>query len=171
MTTPIPQLIYPSFATNYIQLTGSSSAIKAQEKHGQLLIDFYSSLPASKAKHQYATGKWSVQEVLRHLIDTERIFCYRLLSIIREDDQVLPPFDENVYVEKSQAHSIPWSQIQAEWLSSRQSTSIMLSGVQDNEWVRQGRVGDYTICAQSIGLILTGHQLHHLEILKTRYGC
>ena len=171
MTNPSTQLIYPSFAANYIRLTESSSAIDAQEKHGQSLIDFYSSLPLSKAKHQYAPGKWSVQEVLRHLIDTERIFCYRLLSVIRGDEQVLPPFDENLYVEKSQAHSISWSQIQAEWLSSRQSTSIMLASVQENEWPRQGQVGDYKICTQSIGLILTGHQLHHREILKTRYGC
>lgn len=171
MSTHSSQLKYPSFAANYIQLAGSNSAIKAQEKYGQALFDFYTSLPASKAAHQYAPGKWTVQEVLRHLIDTERIFCYRLLSIIREDNQILPPFDENVYVEKSQAHRLSWSQIQAEWLSSRQSTSILLANVQDDEWTRQGQVGDYTICAQSIGLILTGHQLHHQEILKTRYGC
>lgn len=171
MTSPTNQLIYPSFAANYIQLAGSISAIEAQEKHGQALIDFYTSLPASKAEHQYANGKWMVQEVLRHLIDTERIFCYRLLSIIREDKSILPPFDENVYVEKSQTHRLSWSQIQAEWLSSRQSTSIMLAGIQDDEWSRQGQVGNYAICAQSIGLILTGHQLHHREILQTRYGC
>lgn len=171
MNTPSSQLIYPSFAANYIQLTASGSAIQAQEKHGRELIDFYTSLPATKAEYRYAADKWSVQEVLRHLIDTERIFCYRLLSIIREDDQVLPPFDENKFVEKSQAHTISWSQMQAEWLSLRQSTSIMLASVQENEWSRSGQVGDYKICAQSIGLILTGHQLHHRQILQTRYGC
>lgn len=171
MTAPSAQLIYPSFAANYIQLAGSSSAIEAQQKHGQALIDFYSALPATKSNFRYAAGKWSIQEVLRHLIDTERIFCYRLLSIIRGDHQVLPPFDENMYVEKSQAHSVSWNHIQAEWSSSRQSTGIMLLGVQDNDWSKQGQVGDYTICARSIGLILTGHQLHHKEILQTRYGC
>jgi hypothetical protein len=171
MTSASSLLIYPSFATNYIRLAGSVSAKAAQENHGSELIDFYTSLPASKANHSYAVGKWSVQEVLRHLIDTERIFCYRLLCIIREDEQVLPPFDENIYVDKSKAHEVAWEQIQAEWLSSRQSTSIMLQNIPDNHWKNQGQVGDYKICAQSIGLILTGHQLHHREILQAWYGC
>ena len=171
MTKDSSDLIYPPFAANYIRLAGSVSAKEAQENHGHELNDFYTSIPASKADHIYAAGKWSVQEVVRHLIDTERIFCYRLLCIIREEKQVLPPFDENIYIENSQAHCVTWQQIQTEWLTSRQSTSIMLQHIPDNNWKKQGQVGDYTICAQSIGLILTGHQLHHRLILQTRYGC
>lgn len=171
MTDHSSGLIYPSFASNYILLAGSNSPAASEEQNGKLLTQFYSGIPASKADYRYAPGKWRIQQVIRHLIDTERIFCYRLLSIIREEQQILPPFDENGYADKSDSVPVSWDQTLTEWVSSRKATADMLRGISEPDWDKVGQVGEYKISARAIGLLLTGHQLHHREILITRYGC
>ncbi|MFN5361704.1 MAG: DinB family protein [Bacteroidota bacterium] len=171
MAAATPQLIYPSFAENYIRLAGSTCPKEAQQLHGTALIQFYSALPAARAHERYAPEKWSMQEVMQHIIDTERIFVYRLLCILRNEKNTLLPFDENAFALAAKTDAVSWEQTMAEWQSSREATSIMLQGIPETGWDKIGQVGDYRISARAIGLLLTGHQLHHRHILIARYGC
>jgi hypothetical protein len=112
-----------------------------------------------------------VQEVIQHLTDTERVFTYRLLCIIRGETATLPPFDQDQFVLATRTFPVSWQHTILEWESVRIATGYLLDSIQEHSWENQIGVGDYTINARSIGLILTGHILHHQVILQERYGC
>jgi uncharacterized damage-inducible protein DinB len=169
-TAPHP-LIYPSFAENYIRLAGSTCPKDAQQIHGKTLLAFYSGLPAARAHERYAPEKWTIQAVIQHIIDTERIFVYRLLCILRNEKNTLLPFDENAFALAAQTDLVSWEQTMGEWRSSREAAATMLQGIPESGWDKIGQVGDYSISARAIGLLLIGHQLHHRDILISRYGC
>jgi len=164
-------LLYPSFAENYIRLAGGNNPLEIFRLHQSAIHQYILSIPAEKATFRYAPEKWSVQEVIQHLTDTERVFTYRLLCIIRGETATLPPFDQDQFVLATRTFPVSWQHTILEWESVRIATGYLLDSIQEHSWENQIGVGDYTINARSIGLILTGHILHHQVILQERYGC
>jgi len=164
-------LLYPSFAENYIRLAGVNNPLEIFRQHQSAIHQYILSIPAEKATFRYAPEKWSVQEVIQHLTDTERVFTYRLLCIIRGETATLPPFDQDQFVLATRTFPVSWQQTILEWESVRIATGYLLDSIKELSWENQIGVGDYTINARSIGLILTGHILHHQIILQERYGC
>jgi hypothetical protein len=164
-------LVYPSFAENYIRLAVGNNPLEVFQQHQSAIHPFIHSIPAEKAAFRYAPEKWSVQEVIQHLTDTERVFSYRLLCIIRGETATLAPFDQDQFVLATRTFPASWQHTILEWESVRNATGYLLDCIQEQTWENQIQVGDYTINARSIGLMLTGHILHHKIILQERYVC
>ena len=127
------------------------------------------SLPESKANFAYADGNWTVKELLQHIIDTERVFIYRALRIVRRNTYELPGFDENIFAANSHANDRTLTSLQQEFIALRKSTDIFLQTLSEDDLLQKGKASGYEITVNSIAFIIFGHTQHHLNILKERY--
>ncbi len=126
-------------------------------------------LPASVATYRYAPGKWSVNEVVGHLIDSERIFAARALRFARNDPTPVPGFEQDDYVRHATFDAYPLSELAAEFLTVRQSTLFLFGHMGDEAWTRRGIANNAQVSVRALAYIIAGHELHHREILLTRY--
>lgn len=133
------------------------------------LLRVLDEIPGSKLQFRYAEGKWSVAEVLQHLIDVERIFQYRALSIARNDQTSLPGFDHDSYVEFSEADRRSVEDFKAEFDLLRDSTKVLYDSFSEGMLQRIGNMNNAPASPRAIGFIIIGHTMHHLKILNERY--
>ncbi|HEY2093474.1 MAG TPA: DinB family protein [Thermoanaerobaculia bacterium] len=118
---------------------------------------------------RYAPGKWTVKQVIGHMLDDERIFAYRMLCIARGDTAPLESFDENRYVTGANFEERPLASFIDEYRLIRASTIALLRPLTPEAWLRRGTVAGYTASVRGLAWHIAGHELHHIEILKTRY--
>jgi hypothetical protein len=118
---------------------------------------------------RYAPGKWSVREVIGHVIDTERVFVVRALRFARRDSAPLPSFDQDDYVAQSNAHDRPLSGLMAELRLVRAATIAMFHSFEPTWGLRRGIASDRAFTVRAIAWIIAGHELHHRDILAERY--
>jgi uncharacterized damage-inducible protein DinB len=139
---------------------------------GRLVLDFkalLSEVPDDKEEFRYAPGKWSVKEVVGHMIDTERIMCMRALCIARGEKQSLPGFDENEYVKAANFDKRTLYDLSHEFGFVRESTIAFFKSLSDEELDRQGIANNNTVTPRALLYIIAGHHLHHAAVLKERY--
>ena len=136
-----------------------------QHQFEALLTD----IPSEKQLFTYAEGKWTIKEIIQHLIDTERVFAYRALSFARNDKNSLPGFDEDKFVEYSKANQRTYSALLAEMKTVRESTLHLFESFSEEDILRVGVGSDRDMSVRAAGFIIAGHQKHHLEIIKERY--
>ena len=122
-----------------------------------------------KSMHRYAEGKWTLREVLQHLIDAERVFAYRALAFARQDTTVLPSFDENDYANSSNANARSWRELAEEFITLRQSTEYMYYSFSVEALETIGKASNYSIGVNTLGFVIIGHVNHHFTIIKERY--
>lgn len=127
-------------------------------------------IPAAREKDRYAPDKWSVRQLVGHVIDTERIMGYRLLSVARGDAAALRGFDENAYAEVAGHDATPLPSLLEEFLALRQSQFLMVSGFTPSAWEQEGVANNHRITARALPYIIVGHVRHHLAELKEKYG-
>jgi hypothetical protein len=127
------------------------------------------SLPASVATYRYAPGKWSVNELIGHVIDSERIFAARALRFARNDPAPLPGFEQDDYVSNSSFDSYPLGELASELASVRESTVFLFKHLQEDAWMRRGIANGAEVSVRALAYIIAGHELHHREILRARY--
>lgn len=161
---------YGAFYHNYIELVKAPDLPTAWEKYHAPLLAFYGGLPAEAAQYRYGPEKWSLQTLLQHVIDTERIMAYRLLRIARNDQSPLAGFDENAYAAIATADHRPWKNLVEEFSLLRQSTLLLCQSLTPLDWERMGTASGQSISALALGYILLGHLLHHKNIIVERYG-
>jgi hypothetical protein len=127
-------------------------------------------LSDSEALYRYGRGKWSIKEVVGHLTDVERIMAYRALRIARGDTTPLPSFDENAYVPiaKFDARSLP--DLVGELRTARAATLALLRTFDADAWLRRGTASGKQVSVRALAFMIPGHERHHVEILRTRYG-
>lgn len=130
----------------------------------------YARLSDAQARHRYAEGKWSVKEVLGHLIDAERVFSYRMFRIARGDTTPLASFDENVYVAEGGFDDQPLAALRDEFAATRASTVALARTLGPDRWARAGTASGKSVSARALVYITVGHAAHHLRVLKERYG-
>jgi uncharacterized damage-inducible protein DinB len=147
------------------------------ENIGEQLVDqlaeverLFGSLDDTAALARYAPGKWSIKEILGHLTDAERIFAYRLLRVGRGDATPLPGFDENTYVPAGRFDERPLRALMAEFRAVRLSTVALASGLPSTSWSRMGEASGKPVSARALIYIIVGHVMHHLGVLRERYG-
>jgi hypothetical protein len=128
-----------------------------------------SGLSESGAMFRYADGKWTIKEVIGHLLDTERVFAYRLLRISRGDVTELPGFDEKSYVPEGQFNARGIAELVSEFGLQRASTLALVNGVPPSAWSRQGTANGFRTSARALVYIVLGHTAHHLVLLRKRY--
>ena len=127
-------------------------------------------LSETDAMYRYARGKWSIKEVVGHLADTERIMSYRALRIARGDTTPLPSFDENAYVPVAKFDGRALADLVGELRTVRAATLALLRTFDAEAWHRRGTASGKPVSVRALGFMIPGHERHHVEILKTRYG-
>ncbi len=160
---------HPPYFGRYIAKVDADSVTDAMQKYAMLLADFYTQLPEEKADYRYAPGKWTLKEVLQHVIDTERIFSYRVLRIARKDKTPLASFDENSYAENAKAANRSFDSIKEEFLAVRKATDLLLVTLDNEQLSQQGISSELPVTANAIAYIIYGHMLHHKKVLEDRY--
>ena len=118
---------------------------------------------------RYAPGKWSLREALGHMIDTERIFAYRLLRIARGDQTPLPGFEQDDYVTTAHSDRRAWSALLEEFAAVRRSSLLMIEGLDAECWQRKGIASGNGLSARAAVYIIAGHELHHMNVVRSFY--
>jgi DinB superfamily len=157
------------YYVRYIDLVGSGDVLATLSRQMAETQALLRSLPASVATYRYAPGKWSVNEVIGHLIDSERIFAARALRFARNDGTPLPGFEQDDYVSNSSFDSYPLDELASELGSVRESTLFLFKHLQEDAWMRRGTANGAEVSVRALAYIIAGHELHHREILRARY--
>lgn len=139
------------------------------EESASNFISFLKAIPEDKFNFKYAFDKWTLKEVLIHIIDTERIFAYRALRIARRDLTPLPGFDQDEYVKPSNAGQRTMTSIIEEFETVRHATSSLFKSFGADDLMQLGQASGNAISVRALGFILIGHQNHHEQIIKERY--
>ena len=161
---------YAEFYANYVSLVDEADVITALENQPRALRQLFSeNLGAEKGDFRYAPGKWSVKELLGHIIDGERVFSYRALRISRGDQTPLAGFEENSYVENSNFGNSELEDLIEEFSLLRQSNILLFKNLTEEAWRRTGTASDATVSVRALAYIMVGHVSHHTKILRERY--
>lgn len=160
--------VYAKTDIDYVQGDDAVAALRDQEL---VVIDFFGAFSDDSAKGlTYAPGKWTLKEVLGHLIDDERIFDYRALCIARGDERPLAGFDENDYVAAANFESRPLSELLAEYRSVRQASITLFDSLGEEAWLRRGTANGHVVSVRGLAFHIAGHELHHLRTLRDKYA-
>ena len=160
---------YNPYFQGYISKVGEGTLMESLEDGMRLTVDFFGNIPESKQTFQYAEGKWTPKEILLHLIDSERMFCFRALSFARSENTNLPGFDENEFAANSNANSRSIENLLDEYMSVR-NASIRLFGSFDEETLKRiGRANNADLSVRAAGFLICGHEIHHRNIIAERY--
>ncbi len=160
---------YASIFEKYISLVDESNISQALKNQYQPALNLLNSITEKKSCSAYAPGKWSIKQMLQHMIDAERIFCYRALCISRGEQQNLPGFDENAYASNSNGDSRKWVDLLNEFVCVRVATTTLYSSFNEEMLRSKGLSNGNIITVNSLGFIIAGHVRHHLTILQERY--
>ena len=160
---------YLPYYDKYITRVPDGDLIEMLARHADETIALLRHQPPDMADYAYAEGKWTVKQVVGHLCDAERIFDYRLLRIARSDATPLAGFDENAYVPPGRFETRTLESLLEEFAAVRQATIALVAGLPDDAWSRSGVANGDGISARAIAYIMLGHELHHREVLLTRY--
>jgi uncharacterized damage-inducible protein DinB len=131
--------------------------------------EFILSIPVNRLLHRYAEGKWTIKEIVMHLIDMERIYSYRMLRFGRNDQTILPGFDAEKYVLSSDANERHISDLLNEFEAVRYSTIALLNGFTDEALLRTGVMNGHAVSVRALAYHIAGHELHHVSVIKERY--
>ena len=159
---------HPYFA-RYITLVPDSDAIEALEHQLTDMMPLLRGLTEAQGELRYAPGKWSVKQVLGHVIDGERVFAYRALRFGRNDRTPLPGFDENPYAEEAGSDQRTVASLVDELEHLRRSNIAMYAGLPAEAWARRGAANESEVSVRALAFITAGHGWHHMKILRERY--
>jgi hypothetical protein len=160
---------YPLPFEKYISLVKEESIVEALKNQYQPALNLLQSITEQKSTYAYAPDKWSIKELMQHIIDTERIFNYRALCIARGEQQSLPGFDENEYAANSNAGARKWDDLLNEFVSLRNCSKILYKSFTEDMLNSRGLSNGAPATVRSFGFIVVGHLQHHLNILQERY--
>ena len=161
---------YAPFYAGYVARVSEDDVLKALSKQQDEVRALAGSLSAAKESFRYADGKWSVRQVLGHLVDGERVFGYRAFCFSRGEQAALPGFDENEYVAAAGADRFPAAELAEEFASVRASNLLFLRRLSAAEAARVGTASGKPISVRALAYIMAGHPRHHLAVLRERYG-
>jgi hypothetical protein len=161
---------FADYAADDIAFVAGDDAVEALAQSAARITAYFESLDERAiAGYRYAPGKWTLKEILGHLIDDERIFLYRALCIARNDTRPLPGFDENDYVAATDFDSRPLAGLLTEYRVTRESTLAFYRSLSEEEWQRSGTANGYTASVRGLAFHMAGHELHHLRVMLEKY--
>lgn len=170
---PIPRPAadeYLEYYGKYIARVPEDDALAALTSRFDHALDALSTLTDAQALHRYAPDKWSVKQVIGHVSDSERVFSYRALRIARGDATPLAGFDENTYAAAGGFDARPFRSLLDEWRAVRAATLALFGGLEPAALTRRGTANGATISVRALAWILAGHEIHHVALLRERYG-
>ena len=157
------------YYSKYIDLVPPGDVIGILRTQIEGTLATLNSIPESDSLRRYAEGKWSMREVIGHVIDGERIFAYRALRFARNDRTPLPGFEQDDYVPAGQFDQRPWAALLRELEAVRRSTLCFFVGLDEAAWSRSGPASGHEVSVRALAYIIAGHELHHMAILRQRY--
>lgn len=161
---------YSTFNATYIQAVDSSlDLIEALENSIDKMTALLETLPIEKLDYRYAVGKWTIKDIIQHVIDAEKIFSYLALRISRNDTTPLAGFDENEYVENTNASARNLEDLLTELNLVRQTTVLFFKSLSDEQLKRLGTTSNHAVSVRALGFVIVGHLQHHFKIIKERY--
>ena len=165
----LPVKEYAEYFFPYISVLGEVTLIEELEISLHEFIRFVQNIPMDKFDYRYAEGKWTIKEIIQHVIDTERIFAYRALRISRNDQTPLPGFDENNYINNTEANNRGLQDLLTELSAVRHSNIFLFKSFSEQQLQRTGIASNAGISVRAIGFIMIGHQKHHQKVFQERY--
>lgn len=159
---------YPEHYQEYVNLVPEGDIIAIINAQTEETVAYIKD-NEDRRDFRYAEGKWSLIEVIGHMIDTERIQAYRLMRIARGDKTPLAGYDDEAYVENAHFSTRTIDDLLEEFVAVRTSTVSLLRGLSEDAWEKRGFAnnGEFTVLA--LAYIIAGHELHHLKLIKDRY--
>ena len=168
MPKPSPNTYFAYFK-RYVDQVPEEELATAFSNQLPVITNLLNSITEEKSMYAYDTGKWTLKELLQHMIDTERIFNYRALAIARKETASLPGFDENSYAANSNANSRSWRTLVDEFLAVRQSTQFLYNSFTDEALASSGIASNNPVTVNSLGFTTLGHFYHHKKVMEERY--
>lgn len=158
---------YPKWADVYISLV-KDDIIITLEKQVKDFVDFINSL-IDKGDYAYAEGKWTIKQLVGHIIDTERILAYRMLCFVRGDKNALPGFDEDAYVSNAHFQDRSLFSLGEEFAAMRTANLYLIKSLNEEELDRAGIANGLPITPRALAYFIAGHLIHHKNVIEERY--
>jgi uncharacterized damage-inducible protein DinB len=161
---------YASFYETYIaQVTNEYTLIEELEIALHRFIKFVQNLPMDKFDYRYDEGKWTIKDIIQHIIDAERIFAYRALRFARNDKTDLPGFEENDYVDQANANKRSIMDLLTELSAVRHTTIMLFKTFSEQQLLNSGTANKNSMSVRALGFVIIGHQNHHQKVFEERY--
>jgi uncharacterized damage-inducible protein DinB len=159
----------PEYYKRYVNQVDSDDLLDFLVKSFEVTRQIIAGLPEEKGDYRYAEGKWTIKELLNHIIDTERIMTYRALCFARGDKNELPGFEENDYAPNSRANRRTLADLMAEFKAVREASIALFKSFDETMWQGSGIASNNLISVLALGYIVAGHEVHHRKVLMERY--
>lgn len=160
----------PEFYRGYIKAAGKGELVPLLLKSGDDFISFCRSLTEQQGHYKYAPDKWSIKDIILHIIDAERMFAYRALRFARNDKTELVGFEQNDYVPEANADSRSIHNLLSEFTNVRAATVDMFSSFSEEVRKRKGIASGVEMSVEVLGYIISGHLIHHMNVIQERYS-
>jgi hypothetical protein len=160
---------YASAFAGYVALVPETDVMASLARQKGELVEALSPVRGATERYRYADGKWSIREVVGHVIDSERIFGYRALCIARGETAALPGFDENTYAANAPYGDYPLGDLLEEFEQVREGHVSLFRHLSREAWLRVGVANSNPVSVRAMAFIMVGHVRHHLRILGERY--
>lgn len=154
----------------YIDLVKDQSITGALKAGRKNMSKFLKDMPGDKWDYAYEEGKWTVKQVVLHIIDTERVMAYRALRIGRGDQTALPGFEQDDYFKVNDGSARTPKSLVKEYKAVRKATNQLFKNFTEEDLARTGTASDNEISVAALGYIIAGHEIHHAEVIRERYG-
>ena len=160
---------YDPYFEQYIKLVEGNKIIKILYEQSKITRELIKSISDYKGNYRYADGKWTIKEVIGHILDSERILAYRALSLARGEKKSLPGFDHNDYVEEGNFNRRELSELSFEFKLLRESNLLMFKNFSEEMLCKKGLADEASVTVLALLYIIAGHEKHHLNVLEEKY--
>jgi hypothetical protein len=160
----------PAWSYRYISLVEGDDILGVFESQRENALPHLSAITEQKSLHRYASGKWSIRQMLNHVSDGERIFAYRALWFARGFSDSLPDFEENTAAVGAEADRLPWAAHVEEFGRVRLATISLFQNMPEAGWTQKGIASGNSVTVRALAYIIAGHTTHHLNVLREKYS-
>lgn len=160
---------YGDFYGRYISKSNGNSLIDLLHENTKRASYLFDAISEKNSNFKYAEDKWTIKEVFGHLIDTERIFCYRALVLARNEEKPVAGYDHNAYIKAADFNRFTLQQLAGQYNAARIQTISLFNSFTSDELLRRGTVNEVTFTVRAIGYVIAGHEIHHRQVLEEKY--
>ena len=160
---------YGEFYAGYVKLSNGKPLIDRFKNRTAEMTNLLNTISEEQSIYRYEKDKWSIKEVIGHIIDTERIFSYRALALARGEENPLMGYDHNQYVANAGFDRFKLEDFNIQYRATRGATIALFSNFDEMELLRGGVVNDSNFTVRGLGYVIAGHEMHHLKVLKEKY--
>ncbi len=159
----------PEFYRTYVRFLQDETVVEQLQSSAKEFNYLLNTFSNEKAEYRYEEGKWSIKDLIQHIIDSERVFCYRAMRFARNDKIELPGFEQDDYAEIASADRRDIQDLMSEFTSTRYSTISFFSALSEEDLKRTGLANGTEFSVEVLGYVISGHLLHHLEVIREKY--